>query len=505
MSGEYASTESADSNAQSVDIETSVSDDGDGVSYIQNPVGKHSKVLRILHECGLLTLLKSPYDIKVLLIQHILRNFAFGISTLLTLFLSALGAHDNIIGIFMTATLIGDLAFSFGMSLVADGLGRRTVLMIACGIMSISGLAFVLADNIYVLLFSAIIGIISPSGKEVGPFRAIEEAIVAHCTTSTLRTDIYAWYALLGRVGMALGTMFCGTLVDNLHQRGGWSRVSAYKMAYVAYTVTALFMLVVSYYLSDECEVDRALKRNHTGDSISSLVEHRDESRELLEDSGSVEESRTISRTKTGLRDYLPKLSAYSRKLLLVLLPLFCLDSFGAGLSGNGWLSFYFSQTFTVHEGALGRMLFVADMMAVGASLAAASISKRIGVVRTMLLANISSTISLGFIPVIKNLQLAVLLFIFRAGSHEMDQAPRQALISSVMPKDERTSILAIIGVVRTLSISVGPMMTGIFAEQGRMWISFELAMIVKLLYDVGIAIHFCHINPDDRASVGEA
>ncbi|KAK9481993.1 major facilitator superfamily domain, general substrate transporter [Lipomyces starkeyi] len=446
---------------------------------------RRSKFVQFLHEIGLLTLLKSPYDVRILLIQHTARNFAFGTSTLITLFLSAQGFPDHLIGLFMTATLIGDLVISSVLSLFADTLGRRRILMLACASMCLSGLIFVVSDNIYVLLFSSIIGIISPSGKEVGPFRAIEESTVAHLTPDSMRSDVYSWYALFGRVGMALGTMFCGSLVEALHEREGWSIVGAYRLVYLVYSLMALFMFIASYYLSEECELESFRKRvRGADDAIVLLLEDVEEPLEAAPDDAVIAEEDVASRPRTTrIAEYLPTLSALSRNVLLILLPLFFLDSFGAGLSGNG------------KEGSLGGILFSANVIAVGAALVAASISKRIGLVQTMLLTHLSSAMLLALIPTAGNFQLAILLFVIRAGTHEMDQAPRQAFVSSIVLKEERTTIMAIVGVVRTLSISVGPTVTGMFAEQGQLWISFELATAVKVLYDMGILLFFLRIK----------
>ena len=41
----------------------------------------------------------------------------------------------------------------------------------------------------------------SCSGNEIGPFRAIEESILAQLTNSKARSDIYAWYNLIGNLG----------------------------------------------------------------------------------------------------------------------------------------------------------------------------------------------------------------------------------------------------------------------------------------------------------------
>ncbi len=73
------------------------------------------------------------------------------------------------------------------------------------------------------LLAAAVIGIINPAyvytsfrsscgglifarSKEFGPFRAFEESTLAQLIPAAARSDIYAWYNVVGSAGAVLGT-----------------------------------------------------------------------------------------------------------------------------------------------------------------------------------------------------------------------------------------------------------------------------------------------------------
>ncbi len=127
-----------------------------------------SKLLRpakaFLRELGLVTLYHSPIDTKILILQRFVRLFAYGGSTLiLASYLSDLGNPDARIGLFMTLTLIGDVFVSFLLTLVADQIGRRWILVLGAALMGASGLVFGLSGNYWVLLAGAILGVISPA------------------------------------------------------------------------------------------------------------------------------------------------------------------------------------------------------------------------------------------------------------------------------------------------------------------------------------------------------
>ena len=118
---------------------------------------------RLAAELGIYSILNSSRDTKLLCLQRFTRLFAYGASTLiLALYLSSLGASDARIGLFMTMTLLGDVVISFLLTLVADGLGRRRILVLGAALMTASGIVFAVSGNFWVLVAASILGVISP-------------------------------------------------------------------------------------------------------------------------------------------------------------------------------------------------------------------------------------------------------------------------------------------------------------------------------------------------------
>ena len=134
------------------------------VPSIQSPPAASPSIAnRIATELGVYSIWYSTWDTKLLCLQRFTRLFAYGASTLiLALYLSSLGNTDERIGLFMTLTLLGDVAISFLLTLVADGLGRRRILMLGAVLMSASGAVFALSGNYWVLVVASILGVISP-------------------------------------------------------------------------------------------------------------------------------------------------------------------------------------------------------------------------------------------------------------------------------------------------------------------------------------------------------
>ena len=152
---------------------------------------------RILNELGITTLLNSHRDVHILLSTRFIRMFAYGSSTLiLALFFARLHHSDTKIGLFMTLTLIGDVAISLLLTVIADALGRRRILILGALLLTFSGVVFATVENYWVLLVAAIVGVISPSGNEIGPFRAVEESTLAQLSGAKGRADVFAWYVV---------------------------------------------------------------------------------------------------------------------------------------------------------------------------------------------------------------------------------------------------------------------------------------------------------------------
>lgn len=134
---------------------------------------------------------RASKDVYILILARYLRMYAFGtIALVLALYFQAQGLSDAEIGLFMTLTLLGDVVVSLLLTLVADGLGRRRTLMLGALGMAVSGAVFATTDSYVVLLAAAIVGVISPSGNEIGPFRAVEESTLAQLVGEEGRADV---------------------------------------------------------------------------------------------------------------------------------------------------------------------------------------------------------------------------------------------------------------------------------------------------------------------------
>lgn len=123
--------------------------------------------------------------------------------------------------------------------------------------------------------------------------------------------------------------------------------------------------------------------------------------------------------------------------------------------------------------------------------LVASSLAKRIGNVQTMVFTHLPSSIFLALIPVPHALPFAILVLVLRSCTQSMDTAPRSAFLASVVRPNERTAVLGVTNVVKTIAQSMGPLITGIFAGRDLFWLSFVAAGSLKVGYDLGMLAAF--------------
>lgn len=428
------------------------------------------------HEVGLEAFRNSPYDVKILCLQRFVRLAAYGASTLvLVLYLVDLGNSVSKTGLFMTLTLIGDVFISLVLTLIADKLGRRRLLAFGSLLMTMSGIVFAVSSNFWILLLASVIGVISPSGNEIGPFKAIEESTIAQLTPSEDRSSVLAWYTLHGTAGVALGTITCGWVVRVLQTKHDWDPVATYRLVYAAYALMGIAKFLLCLLLTARCELEKPRTLPPASEN---------ERQPLLGNGADQAPQKTDLKPKNRLANIVPNLSTETRSLVIKLGLLFSMDSLASGLSANSWMVYFFHEKFGLEEGYLGSLFFTTNIISSASNLVAASLGRRIGLVKTMVFTHAPASIALALIPAPANVAVAMALLVFRASTNSMDQAPRQAFLSAAVLPAERTAVMGIMNVVKTMSQAAGPIVTGKLAAVNKFWLAFVVAGCLKLLYD---------------------
>ena len=131
------------------------------------------------------------HDGWLLFLTRFTRLFAYGsLSVVLVFYLTALGFSESETGLLLTLTLVGDTVVSLYLTTHADRIGRRRMLIIGAILMAGAGVTFACTGKLVLLIIAGTIGVISPSGNEVGPFLPIEQAALSQVVPNRTRTEV---------------------------------------------------------------------------------------------------------------------------------------------------------------------------------------------------------------------------------------------------------------------------------------------------------------------------
>lgn len=297
----------------------------------------------LAHELGLQTMRSAGLDVYILILSRYLRLFAYGaIALILALYFSRLGFSDAQIGLFMTLTLLGDVVISLFLTLVADALGRRRTLFLGALAMAVSGAVFALTSNYIALLLAAVVGVISPTGNEIGPFRAVEESVLAGLVREEGRSDVFTWYVVCAVLGSSSGLVVGGVAIDELGRRG-WDELEAYRAVFWIYTAAGVGMAALTMGLSGKCE--RGGEEDATGERAPLLEGERREN------------TITEGKKKAKWWHAFSQISKPTRWTLGKLCSVFFLDSLASGMVPFSLINFYLERKFDLNKGKLGGIM----------------------------------------------------------------------------------------------------------------------------------------------------
>src|SRR5512137_138527 len=193
-------------------------------------------------------------DGRLLFATRIARLFAYGfLAVVLVLYLAQAGLSEAAIGLLLTLTLLGDTVISLWLTTRADRFGRRRTLILGTLLMIFAAVLFANTQEFIPLLIAATIGVISPSGNEVGPFLSVEQAALSQIVPDRERTHVFAWYNLVGSFATAFGAL-CGGGLAQLLQNHGISPLNSYRVIVIGYGLMGLLLTLCFTRLSSNVE-----------------------------------------------------------------------------------------------------------------------------------------------------------------------------------------------------------------------------------------------------------
>ena len=403
--------------------------------------------------------MKNKKDIMLLFITRITRMFAYGfLSVVLALYLIETGFTESQVGLIFTMTLAGDVGITLWITTFADRIGRRRMLVLGAALMILAGTVFLFTHNPVLLTIAAIFGVISPSGNEIGPFLSIEQAGLTQLVPDENRTQVFAWYNLVGSFATATGALTGGWLAAGLQYRG-ISAEASYQFVLAGYAISGILLVLCFLNLSSVVEVT-------VSDSPKKLI--------------------------LGLHK--------SHKIVFKLSALFSLDAFAGGLIVQSMMAYWFHVRFGVEAGVIGSIFFGANILAGISALLAVPLAKKIGLINTMVFTHIPSNILLILVPLMPNLTLAIIVLLARFSISQMDVPTRQSYTMAVVEPDERSAASGVTAIARSAGAAISPTITGIFLSvPGLISFPFFICGGLKIAYDLLLFREFSAVKPPEE------
>lgn len=399
----------------------------------------------------------TSHSTVYLLAARALRDFSDGfVAILLPVYLTALGSTPFQVGVIATAALAGSALSTLAVGFLGTRYDHRQLLLAAAGLMAATGVAFSVVHDYAVLLVVAMAGTINPSSGSVSIFVPLEHAVLTREVSDTERTRIFARYSLVGAFAGAVGAL--AAAAPGYLAPLGLDQLTGIKAMFVLYALLGL---------------------------LGGLLYSRIPPQSLP----------TAPQTTAALG---PSLGP-SRHIIYKLAALFSLDSFAGGLVVQSLLALWLSEKFDLSLAEAGLFFFWTGVLSAFSFPVAAWLSRRIGLVNTMVYTHIPSSICLILAAVAPTLPLTLALLLIRAALSQMDVPTRSSYVMAVVTAPERAAAASFTTVPRSLAAAASPALAGaLFALSFKGW-PLIICGGLKIAYDLLLLFQFRHIKPPEE------
>ncbi len=390
-------------------------------------------------------------DGKIILVNRGIRSFGYGfISVLLGIYLTELGFEPFQVGILLSAAIAGGAIFTIITGRYAVIYGLKKMLLFSI-ILSLLGIViFLMTENITFLILGALMGFLSPSGRELGPFLSLEQAYLPFTVDDANRTKAFTFWNIIATFAVATGSLFAA--VPNLLQEYfGLGRILSLKYIFIFY----LFLNITAFLL-----YARISEVRYTREKII--------------------------------------LTEKSKKIITKLSFLFAIDSLGGGFVITSILSLWFYSKFNAPVPVISGIFFAAGLLEALSFYLSSIMAKKIGLVNTMVFTHIPSSIFLILIPFMPDLYLAAALYLLRQLLSEMDIPPRQSYVVAVVRPEEKSIATSTTNVAKILASAIGPTIAGRVLLLTA-FSPFVIGGTFKIIYDVILYFNFRNLKPPEE------
>jgi MFS family permease len=393
--------------------------------------------------------------VRRLLAAKALRAFADGyVALLLPAYLLERGFTPLAIGLVATATLAGSGLATLAIGRVAHRFAYRDLLLAACALMAATGVGFALSPDFAPLLAVAFVGTLNPSSGDVSVFLPLEHAWLSRATDDRGRTAAFARYSLVGALAGATGSLAAGAPAL-LARAAGMELGRGYQAMFLLYAVVAL--VAAALYRGLPRVEPRADERRHAA-------------------------------------------LGPSRSRVHALAALFSVDAFAGGLIVQSMLALWLYRAHGLTAAAAGTLFFWTGLLSAASFLAAVPVSRRIGLVNTMVFTHVPSSVCLILVPFAPGLPAVVALLLVRSALSQIDVPTRSSYVMAIVTPAERPAAASVTTVPRSLAAAASPFLSGYLLGLSAFGWPLVAAGTLKIAYDLALLAMFGKVRPPEEA-----
>jgi MFS family permease len=344
------------------------------------------------------------------------------------------------VGVLFTAIVAGTAFTSYLVGRYGDRIGRRRTYALLFVALAVTGVAFGLSDNFWVLTIVALAGALSTEVVESGPFTSLEQSILPGVVDASRRTRVFGTYNAVATVAGSVGALAAGgpTLLREV-----WPRLPPDQRFFLVLVPVGLVGATLAISLSDDAEARRNVLRLST---------------------------------------------------------LFAVDSLAGGFVLQSFISYWLRARFGASAELLGAVFFAVGLLQSASFVVATRLAGRLGLLKTMVFTHLPSNVLLAAIPLAPNLTVAIALLLGRSALSQMDVPTRQAFVVALVDPDERTAAAAYTNTARYAARPLAPALAGA-SQQVVLGLPFFLGGTIKALYDIALWLWFRRIPVGAEAS----
>ena len=190
-----------------------------------------------------------------------------------------------------------------------------------------------------------------------------------------------------------------------------------------------------------------------------------------------------------------------SRGVVYRLAALFSLDAFAGGFVVQSLLALWLFQRFDLSISAAGVFFFWAGTLSAFSYPVAARLSRRFGLVNTMVFTHIPSSLFLILAAFSSNLYVTLGLLLLRSALSQMDVPTRTSYVMAVVTPQERATAASVTAVPRSLASAISPTFAGVLLTTAFPALPLIVCGALKIVYDIALLYSFRHIKPPEEAA----